>query len=231
MLAEIEEILVKYIREGLPNIPKEKISSSKLPATSPSVLIKNLRFKFENAGLIENSEEKKEPLRQIFKCQPDSSTKTIKLDEKPLRNSVTVECPEGKFLLEKTDYIVNHENGIVIILKTLGKNPQDIIVKYLSQKSILILKALKLKALYSIDITANTSRAADSLAEDVVKALLNAEEEISFKGIEIKPFRGLVSQGNEDNKTIQLQYLVSKEMRTEMIAEPIDRIAITRKES
>jgi hypothetical protein len=231
MLTEIEEILLKSLREGLPNIPKERISSNNNPKTSPLIALNNLRFKFENADLMENSEQKKAPLRQIFKWQPGDAGKTIKLNEKPLRKSVIVECPEGKSLEEKTDYVVNYENGIVIILKILGKTPMDVLVKYLSRKSILILKTLKLKALYSIDVKANDNTSVDTLAEDVIKVLLNAEEEICSQGLEIKPLRGIKIRGNEENQNIQLQYIISKEIRTERISEPIERITITKKES
>jgi hypothetical protein len=227
MLTEIENRLIKTLQENITSLPPENIATKPIPNHLPTIIISNIKFKFGNAGLVENSEQQKSPIEQKFNSS--GSKKTCRLSEKPLRKSVIVEYPPGIPLLEKVDYIINYEDSLVTILKALDKAKGDILVRYFSRKSIMTLKVVKLKALYSIEVFAKEHSEADTIAEGVVKSLLNAEDEILSEGIHIRPVRGAFVSDDEKGSRIQLQYVIEKEMCTEQVAEPIERIEITHK--
>jgi hypothetical protein len=86
-----------------------------------------------------------------------------------------------------------------------------------------------MKALYSIEILSKERSEADAIAEKAVKALLNAEDELAADGIEIRPLRGTLFENEEKTARIQLKYVVGKEMRTQQVVGPMEKIEITRK--
>jgi hypothetical protein len=230
MLTEIEDRLAKILREKLVEIPGENIvvdvKSSKLPA----VIISNLKFKFKNAGLAENIDEGKVELEE--RLNSDGVKTSYKLREKPLKKSVRVESPPGTLLSEKDDYAINYDEGSIDFLKAPEKGKNNVFVRYNSQKSIMTLKSLKVKALYSIDVLCGDRTEADSLAEKVVKALLTVEDQLLGEGIEVKPIGGVTSTEERDKTAkVQLKYIVEREMRVEQVVGPIEKIEITSKTS
>jgi hypothetical protein len=227
MLTEIESRLIKILQENMTSIPPENIANKPIPNHLPAIIISNIKFKFGNAGLVENCEQQKSPIEQKFNSS--GTKKTYKLSEKPLRKSVVVEYPVGTPLSEKVDYTINYEDSLVTILKALDKAKSDILVRYFSRKSIMTLKMVKLKALYSIEVCAKERSEADTIAEGVVKSLLNAEDEILSEGIQIKPLRGAMVSKDETSSRISLQYVIEKEIHIEQVAEPIEKIEISRK--
>jgi hypothetical protein len=227
MLMEVEDRLIKTLQEALMELPAENITTKATPLKFPSIVLSNLKFKFQNAGLVENAEQEKTYLEEKFSS--NGTAKIYKLQEVPLRKSVAVENPPGSPLAEKDDYVVNYENGSIVFLETPGKGKDNILVKYASRMSVMTLKTIKMKALYSIEILSKERSEADAIAEKAVKALLNAEDELAADGIEIRPLRGTLFENEEKTARIQLKYVVGKEMRTQQVVGPMEKIEITRK--
>jgi len=227
MLTEIEDRLVKILQEKVVEIPEESIAINVTPNKSPAVVISNLGFKFENAGLAENIDEGKNELEESF--SGDDVKVSYKLQEKPLKSSVRVESPLGTFLTEKGDYAINYKEGSIDFRKAPQAGKNNIFVKYLSLRRFMMLKSLKMKALYTIDVRSADRIEADSLAEKVVKALLTAEDELLAEGIQSKPIGGTVSVDEDKSRKIRLKYMFEKELRVETLVGPIEEIEITGK--
>ena len=228
MLTEIEERLVKILQERVKEIPKDNIVINMEPAKSPAAAISNLSFEFENMGLVENIDEGNIKLEEWF--SGDGVQKSYKLKEKPLQDTVRVDCPPGTSLAERKDFDVNYGEGSIDFSKAPPKGKNNLFIKYLSQKKIMTVKGLKVKGTYAIDVFHDDRVKVDSLAENVVKALLLAEEELAVEGIELKPVGGesLREQGKKTEK-IRLKYAFEMELRVKKIIPPIEKIEITRK--
>lgn len=228
MLTEIEDRLVKILQEKVVEIPGENIAVNAKPSKLPAVVISSLDFKFENAGLAEDLDEGK--IEREERINSDGAKTSYKLQERPLKNSVRVESPPGTFLAEKDDYAIDYEKGSVEFKEAPTKGKSNIFVKYASQKSVMMVKNLKLKALYSIEVWGADRVEADSLSEKVVKALLTVEDELLAEGIESKPIEGTVLT-EEEGKTrkVQLKYMFERELRVEKLMGPIEKIEITSK--
>jgi hypothetical protein len=228
MLTEIGERLAEVLREKLVEVPGENIVAEGEPSKSPAIMISNLKFKLKNSGLAENTDEGRVELKEALNS--DSVKTSYKLQEKPLKNSLRVESPPGTLLAERDDYTVNYDEGSIEFRNPPEKGKNKIFVRYNSQKSIMTVKSLKIKALYSIEVSGKERAEADSLAEKVVKALLAAEDQLLGEGIEVKPVGGLAST-EEEGKTakVQLRYIVEREMRVEQVIGPIEKIEITSK--
>ncbi len=226
MLKEIDDKLTQILQEKIAEIPKENIGVNVPAGKLPAVTISNLKFKFENGDLAENIDSGKVKLEEKF--SGDGVKVVYKLKEEPLKNSIQIECPLGSVLAEKDSYSINYDDGSIKFRKAPVKGNGNICVKYKSQKSIMTVKTLKLKALYSIDLLGGNGLEADLLAEKVVKALLEAEEELVEAGLEVKPVGGEVSMLDKNAK-VQLRYIVEKTMRVEQIVGPMERIEITRR--
>jgi hypothetical protein len=227
MLAEIEDRLSKILQEKLVEVPEENIGVEIKPGKPPAVIISNLKFKFKNAALAENIDEGKIDLEERF--NGDGVKTSYKLRERPLKKSVRVESPPGTLLAEKDNYAINYDEGSIEFRKAPQKGKNNILVKYNSQKAVMMLKSLKVKALYCFDILGADRTEADSLAEKVVKALMTVEDHLLAEGIELKPVGGIFSVEEGKTRKTQLRYSVEKEMRVEQIIGPIEKIEITRK--
>jgi hypothetical protein len=227
MLAEIEDRLSKILQEKLVEVPEENIGVEIKPGKPPAVIISNLKFKFKNAALAENIDEGKIDLEERFNS--DGVKTSYKLKEKPLKKSVRVESPPGTLLTEKDDYAINYDEGSIEFRKAPQKGKNNILVKYNSQKAVMMLKSLKVKALYSIDILGADRTEVDSLAEKVVKALMTVEDQLLAEGIELKSVGGVFAAEEGKTRRAQLRYSVEKEMRVEQIVGPIEKIEITGK--
>jgi len=228
MLTEIEDKLVKILQERVEGIPKENIILNMKPAKFPAVAISNLGFEFENLGLAENIDEGRIELAEKFSS--DGIQTSYKLKEKPLQGSVQVECPPGTSLDEKKDFVANLDKGSIGFRKAPPKG-KKILVKYVSHKSSVTVKGLKVKATYFIDVLDVDSVKVDSIAEKVVKALLMVENELAAEGIALRPVGGETLREQEGEKTgrIRLKYMFERELRVKKFVPPIERIEVTRK--
>jgi hypothetical protein len=228
MLAEIEDKIANIIREKLADVPPENIVINAKPSKPPSIVLSNLKFKFEDSDLSENIDEGKIEFEENF--DSDGVKKIFRLQEKPLKKSVSVESPPNVALTEQRDYTVNYDEISIDLKKAPGKGKKNIIVRYASEKNVMTLKNIKVKALYAIDLFGSDRTATDSLAEKVVTALLTAEDQLLADGIEIKPLGG-TTLSDESGKTAktQLKYVLEKEIRVKQIVGPIQRIEIKSK--
>jgi hypothetical protein len=226
MLMEIEEKLTEIVRQKLTEIPKENVVVSAEIARYPAVIISNLKFKLENADMSEKIDAGKVGLEEKF--SGDGGKTSFKLQEKPLKNSVGMESPPGTPLVEVEDYTVNYDEGSIKIRKAPEKGKNNILVKYNSRKSVMTLKTVKVKALYSIDVLGGNRTEADSLAEKLVKGIFELEDELSEVGLEIRPLGG-VTVNQEKFAKVQLKFIVERIMRIDQIIESMERIEITRK--
>jgi hypothetical protein len=229
MLAEIEDRLVKILKEKLVEIPSENISINTKPSKPPAIILSGLKIKFQNAGLTEDMDRGK--LEQEEKLTSDGAKTSYKLREKPLKNSVHIESPPGTLLAEKDDYSVNYSEGEIDFKKAPEKGKGNIFVKYQLNKSVMMLKSLRVKALYAIDVWGADRGEADSVAEKVVKALLTVEDQLLEEGINLELVGGGFSSAEEEgrNQKVQLKYVVEREMQVEQIVGPMEKIEITRK--
>jgi hypothetical protein len=226
MLTEIEDKLAEILRQKMGEIPKESIVVNMELNKPPAVMISNLKFKFEKADMAENIDTGKVNLEEKF--SGDGTKKVYKLQEEPLKNSVCVESPSGTLLIEKQDYTIDDDECSINFRKAPEKGKGNILVRYNSQKSVMTLKTIKVKALYLISVLGEDRTEADSFAEKVVKTLLEAEERLVEEGIEVTPVGG-VTVTQEKNAKVQLKYVVERTMRVEQIVGPMERIEITRK--
>jgi len=227
MLAEIEDKIASIIREKLADIPRENVVINAKPTKPPSIVLSNLKFKFKDSDISENVDEGKIGNEENF--DSDGSKKSFKLQEKPLKKSVSVESPPGVVLTEESDYTVSYDKASIDLKKAPEKGKKNIVVRYASAH-VMTLRSIKVKALYAIDLLGADRMEADSLAEKVVTALLTSEDQLLTEGIEIKPVGGMTSS-DEGGKTvkIQLKYTMEKEIRAKQIVGPIERIEIKSK--
>jgi hypothetical protein len=174
MLAEIEDKIADIIREKIADVPRENVFINTKPTKPPAIVISNLKFKFKNSDLSENFDEGKIEFEENF--DSDGEKKTFKLQEKPFRNSVSVESPPGVILAQQSDYTVNCDEPSIEFHKAPGKGKRNLIVKYASQKNIMTVKSIKVKALYAIDIFGSDWPKTEALTDKVVTALLTAEK-------------------------------------------------------
>jgi len=227
MLTEIEDRIIRILQENLAELPPENITTKAAAGKLPSVFISNLKFKLLNAGLVENAEQEKIIIEERF--SGNGGLKVFKLKETPLRKSVNVEAPLGTALTERDQFVVNYQDGSIIFLEAPIKGKDNILIKYTSRKSVMTLKTIRLKALYQLEVTGKERASADALAENVIKVLLNAEEEFLSNGIGIKPIGGVQTANGEKTNTLQLRYVFEKELRTEKVVEAMERIEISQK--
>jgi len=226
MLKEIEDKLVKVLREKLTDVPKENIVVGIEPSRLPAVVISSLEFTLEKADMAENLDSGDIDLEE--KLSPNGVETVFKLKEEPLRNSLHVEYPIGEQLTEKSDYSVDYARFSIKMRKAPTKGKNILKINYKSRNRVLTLKKLKVKALYSVDILGRDGTEADSLAEKVIKTLLEEEDKLIDEEIEIKPVGGTTSFQEKNVKT-RLNYKVERLMRLEQIIGPIEKIEITRK--
>jgi hypothetical protein len=225
MLKEIEDKLVQVLREKIVDLPKENIVVSVEPNKFPAVVLSNVEFKLEKAEMAENMDSGAIVLEE--KLSPNGSETVFRLQEGPLKDSVQVESPVGTQLTERENYLVDYEKFSLKFQKAPAKGKNNLKVTYKSKNRVLTLKTLKLKTIYSADVSGKDRTEVDLLAEKVVKAFLEAEDRLADEGIEIKPVGGKMFVEEETAK-VQLSYAVEKIMRLEQVVGPIEKIEIKR---
>ena len=227
MFTEIEETLISLLREKLVEIPKEHITTDTWPNKPPAVKISNLEFKLQNAAMAANMDTGRVEREEIF--DGDGVKTSFALQEKPLKNSVRIESPLGILLEEKGDYAVKYANRSIDFIRAPEKGKNRIRIRYFSQKCVMTVKSLKLKALYCFEVWGDTSTEADSIAEKVINALVMAEDQLLEREIEIKPVGGTFIVEKDQTKKIRMRYVIEKELRIEQIVGPIEKIEIASK--
>jgi len=214
MLTEIEERIVKVLRERLEAIPPENILLESKPSKKPAVTISNVSFKLEKSGISETQDLSKVEMEERFPV--DGVQTTYPLKQKPLKEGLRVECPLGTTLVENVDYSVNLDKGSIIFPTPPLKGTKRILVKYYSQNALTV-KSLKVTARYRIEAWGKDRGETDAVAEKVVKALLSVDDELALEGINVTPVMGrtVVEQQGERENRIRLLYVFERELRSE----------------
>lgn len=227
MLKEFEDAIAKILKEHLEGVPKGNIILGAKPGKLPSVNISNQSFEFERSGMAEEVEQGKVESEETFS---GNGTKTsFELKERPMKESLRVEHPQGTYLTERENFDVDCAKGILTFHTAPKKGRDNVLVKYLSQKSVITLKSLKVKATYSIDVRDVDRTKTDIISEEVVKALLLAEADLAAEGIEIRPIQGDVEEEDGKITLVRLRYALEREMRLEQVVGLIERVEITNK--
>jgi hypothetical protein len=226
MLAEIEDLITKVLQDSVKGIPKEKISALPVPATPPAITILSRHFKIESQ-MTESTGQKRTQLDESFSVEGNKPI--LKLKNKPIDDEIAVESPPGSRLEEDVDYSINLNQATI----TFIKNEQTKLkgkVRYYAQNDYLS-KTLRLVAKYVIDVNGKDWDATDALAEEVLRAMILNNEEFESRGIQLKPLAGrtTIEEGKENERRIQLAYLVEKEIEIETSAPSITKIEIFKK--
>ena len=227
MLAEIETTLLKILKERMPGISKENLVIDEKPKKTPALVVSNVDFRFDSAGMVENADRGKIEIDERF--DGDGSRASFKLQQKPLKGSARVRS-SFEASPEESGRTVNYEEGSVDFKKPPPKGKGNIIVTYLPEQGVLTLRTLKVIASYTVEAWSPDRVEADSIAEKVVTTLLSAEDEFLQQNIEAKPIEGKVIQEESDGIVkIQLKYVFERELRLEQVVGPIQKIEITPK--
>lgn len=226
MLAEIEESLIKVLRDCVKGVPNEKIFVGAKASTAPAITILNRGFKIESQ-ITEGTGHKNVELEESFSIEGDQPS--YRLKNKPTKDKITVESPPGALLRENVDYTVNINPATITFMKN-AKTKLKGTVRYSTQTDY-SLKMLKLGAKYVIDVWGEDWNKTDALAEEVMKILLLGNEEFESQKIHLKLVAGrtVAEEGKDDEKRIQLVYLFERELEIETVAPPITKIEITQK--
>lgn len=189
MLNEIEHEIVSILQETVEEIPRRNIGVIKpdlsIANNLPAISISNIEFKIEEVGIGRALTTKNNEVEEYF--SGDGESVNYVLDGKPLKSTLIVEQPPGERRLENIDYHVDYESGSVIFKSPPEKGSRNILVKYLSPAEI---KSVKLIVKYHINIWSMNETQVNRVAINIIKALLKKEEELSLKGIIIKPSGG-----------------------------------------
>jgi uncharacterized protein YwbE len=260
MLAEIEEKILRVLRQSLEALPKDGILIEARPSRLPAITIANKGFKIEKSGLSEVQEDLRVEGEELFPIDGDTDRdrdidrdrdmdrgrekgkerregKAYKLRHRPLRGGgLRVECPPGVPLKEGIDYFVDFDEGSIRFPVPPPPTNRAILVKY-SYEGAKEVKGLKLFARYAIDVLGKDRAETDSIAEGIVKAFLSMEEELAMEGIDVRLVGGKIVREEWEGKDaiekvrgIRLLYLFEKELRVEKAMMPIEKIEIAKKE-
>ncbi|MBS7627865.1 hypothetical protein KEJ36_03485, partial [Candidatus Bathyarchaeota archaeon] len=179
MLREIEDTILKVLRECLADLPEDRILIEAKPSRLPAVTIVNRGFKIEKSGLSEVQEDRMIEEVERLPIDGDKERETgeeetggewdrnrdrgrnqrrsaqgqtsYKLRHKPLKEGrIRVECPPGIPLKEGIDYFVDFVEGSIRFPEAPASSKKTILVKY-SYEGALAVKGLKLLARYAID--------------------------------------------------------------------------------
>jgi len=191
MLNDVEDAIIKVLRENLKRIPKENINVKRpdfKKNSLPSISFENIEFKTEDLGMGASSGEKKEGAHDKF--SGDGKTEKFKLSKKPLKPLEIVEYPLGTQRREIDDYTVDYEKGIIKFRIPPEKGKNNISVKYFIDKSIGETKGLRFDLKYNLCIWAGNEEERDRITMDVLKTLITASDELDDQGIVLRTLGG-----------------------------------------
>jgi len=219
MLIELEDKIIEVLRRNIKEIPEENIAVNREASSQPAITISNIGFKIMRGNI--SKDEEGEEVDEVF--SGDGVKKIFNLKEKPV-SIVSIELPAGRRMREIDDYIVNYDEGIVAFRNPPPKGRRNITIKYISARRRMMVVGLKLRARYVINILAQDRRKLDSIAELVVKSLIESEDEFEGIGAVFKPVKGEFTVNR-----VSLTYLAELELKLEKPIPPIEKIEISSK--
>jgi hypothetical protein len=232
MLTEIEELLVKTLQDNVKGVAKARIAVAAKEANAPAISIFCDGFRIKGEEVAETTGEKKVELEEGFSI--DSGQRGYRLKNKP-DEVLRVELPAGTELKENVNYTVNYRKAIITFFEPINAGKVKGLVKYRAIKESIV-KSLKISARYIISVQGEDWSGTDALAEETIKALLVGKEEMERQGIRLKPLAGRTAAGDSDGgqtqkRSIQLAYLLERDIIMETAFPPIAKIEITQKKT
>ncbi|HEY7108496.1 MAG TPA: hypothetical protein VH415_03615 [Nitrososphaeraceae archaeon] len=223
---------------GKQNIIFQKITPSKI-STLPVVAIYDTGFTFDKIGIGEGMGITQEETEQEF--SGDGSTLRFKLKKSAIRPLISVEVPPGHKLAETLDYTVDYlknEVTLKVPAPKAQKGKNNVLITYSVAESAGETKGIRLKLVCNLDIWAKNSAQCDSIALDIIKSMLFAEDVFSAKNIHLKPLNGMNlsiimdkdEQKKGDLNGRRLVYLAETDVKFESKVPQIRKIEISEKE-
>jgi len=191
MLNDVEDAVIKVLRENLEGIPKENINVKRpdfKKDSLPSISFENVEFKTEDLGMGASSGEKKEGAHDKF--SGDNKTEKFNLSKIPLKPLEIVEHPLGTERREVDDYTVDYEKAIIKFRIPPVRGKDNISVKYFVDKSVGETKGFKFNLKYNLCIWAKDEGERDRITMDVLKTLLMVTDELNDQGIVLRTLGG-----------------------------------------
>lgn len=217
MFIELEDRIVKILKEKIKEVPSSNITLDGKPSGQPAIWISSTVFKIRRAELAEGEEGGE--MEEVF--SGDGANSSFRLKEKPT-SIIAIESPPGKRMREMDDYTVDYDEGLVTFRNPPPKGTNNIALKYLSAKKKSTVVRMRLRAKYYINIMAKDRRQADGIAESVIKSLVESESELAGIAEAFKPIKGRHIAENQ----VSLTYLAELELKLEKLIPPIEKIEI-----
>ena len=239
MLYILDEIKAKIQEDvegiGKQNIVNQKADPNKL-SSLPLIAIYDTGFTFEKIGIGEGMGITQEESQEEF--SGDGVKTKFQLKNSAIRPLISVEAPIGNKLREIEEYSIDYFKGIVTF-KTAppkaqkGKN--NISIAYAVAKNAGEVKGIRLKVICNFDIWAKTTTQSDTIAMDVIKSMLYAEDPLASKHIHIKPLSGMnlsvMMEGKiKDLKGRRLVYMAEIDIKFETKVSQIRKIEVSEKD-
>ena len=228
MFNKIEKALIEVLQDNLKTVPKDNILAKepKQDMKFPAVYISNVDFEINETGVGRTIRSKDNELYDTF--SGDGETKEFTLKVKPLRPITAVEYPQGK-KLNKDDYQINYEKGIIIFQSSPEKGEKNILVRYPKPAKM---KGLKLNLKYNFNIFAVDERERDAISVEILETILREEDSLTQKGISIKPIGGfnVPSDGDISPETYSktIEYLIEYDLQVEIPFPRMEKIELQR---
>lgn len=231
MFSEIENLIIKVLRDNLDLVPRNNIGfkwvNFKRDLRLPAVSIENVDFKVEEPGIGRALNSVEKEIVEIF--SGDGQETRFSLSKKPLKPTVKVEHPPGRKLREIVDYSIDYAEGVVIFNSPPILGDGNIVVRYHTPVEI---RGLKFKIKYHISVWADDESLRDAIAVKVIELLLREERRFTVQEIFLKPIGGFNVNSNELlPKSVYgkvLEYQVEAQLQVEVPVPRIERIEIRR---
>jgi hypothetical protein len=230
----IEDALIKILQEKLTNVPKDNITTRKIDlekATFPFLSLYDADFTLEDLGIGRESGESKEEISEKF--SGDGKKSSFQLSVRPIKPIISIESPLGQIRKENEDYTVDYEKGVVAFFSPPEKGKENILIRYFSAKGVFVTRGLKVNAKYYIDVWASDKDTCDSMAIDVIKALLIGRDELAKKGLNIKPIQGYNIEPEKEFLNLafgkRLEYSIETDILVRIPTPLIEKIKIQKK--
>jgi hypothetical protein len=202
--------LVGLIKKDVTSVKEENVVSGfirypnlsdpfNLSSSLPLLLVYDEGFTFEPENLGLSYGESRDETSQDFSC--DGKNSEFKLSRLPVRPLISVETPMGNKLSEYEDFVVNYKSGVLKFRTSPSKGKNNLKVRYLANGGVGESKGIRLRVKCLIDCFAKDIYECDKLVLEVIKAIMTSNEELSYRGINIKPVQStrIEFAGKKDN--------------------------------
>jgi len=232
MLNGIEEAIVNILRESIERVPKENIGTRRpdlnIAGNLPAISITAVEFKIEEVGIGRSFTTKSNEVEERF--SGDGERISYILSMKPLKSTLVVEYPPGERRLENVDYYADYESSSVIFKAPPEKGLDNILVRYLTPAEV---KSVKLTMKYHVNVWSIDELQVNRITFNIIEALLKREEELTLRGIMIKPTGGFSIPADKMPRGVYgktIECLLETYLQVETPLPRIERVEISRQE-